>query len=75
MVSNPTVKVLHIEGTLALFFNLDQTFYITITALQLAEMDEAKLALLVSHELAHYLMDHNVYRMGVSLIQEKVFNN
>lgn len=58
MVPNYSVKVLHNEGTVGLFMNLDQTFYITIAALQISEMDEAKLALLVSHELAHYLMDH-----------------
>ena len=52
------VKVIHDELTIALWMNLDQTFYITISALRLTEMDEAKLALLISHELAHYLLDH-----------------
>ena len=52
------VKVIHDELSIALWMNLDQTFYITISALRLSEMDEAKLALLISHELAHYLLDH-----------------
>ena len=35
-------------------------------------MDEAKMALLVSHELAHYLQDHQVMRLCHSVLQEKV---
>ena len=49
---------MHDENTICLFMNTDQTLFITIAALKIARMDEAKLALLVSHELAHYLMDH-----------------
>ena len=60
MMPDLSVKVLHDDATVALFMNLDQTLFITIAALKLAEMDESKLALLVSHELAHYLMDHQV---------------
>ena len=63
LVPDPVVKVLHNEHTVAQWLCLDQTFFITITALKVAGMDEAKLALLVSHELAHYLMDHQVSRL------------
>lgn len=52
------VKVLHEDSTVGLWMNLDQTLFITIAALKLSDMDEAKLSLLVSHELAHYLSDH-----------------
>lgn len=52
------VKVLHNEGTIGLFMSLDHTLFVTIAALKLASMDEASVALLVSHELAHLLMDH-----------------
>ena len=58
LVPDPPVKVLHNEGTVALWMSLDQTIFVTVAALRIAEMDEAKLALIVSHELAHYLMDH-----------------
>lgn len=52
------VKVLHDELSVSLFMNLDSTLYITVAALKMAENDEAKIALFVSHELAHFLMDH-----------------
>lgn len=52
--------------------NLDQTFFVTIAALKIAQMDEAKLALLISHELSHYLMDHQVQRMGLGFIRDKI---
>ena len=52
------VKVLHDELAVGLFMNLDRTLYITVAALKMAQMDESKVALLVSHELAHFLMDH-----------------
>jgi predicted SprT family Zn-dependent metalloprotease len=46
---------------------------VTIATLKLASMDEARLALLVSHELAHYLMDHQVNRLAVSWFREHVY--
>jgi len=58
LLDKTNVKVLHQEGTVGMFMNLDQTFFVTIAALKIAQMDEAKLALLISHELSHYLMDH-----------------
>mmetsp|Transcript_34391 Transcript_34391/g.42467 ORF Transcript_34391/g.42467 Transcript_34391/m.42467 type:complete len:105 (+) Transcript_34391:316-630(+) len=58
LIVEPRVKVLHDDATVALWMSLDQTLFVSIATLKLAEADEAKLALLVSHELAHYLMDH-----------------
>lgn len=58
LVPDINVKVVHSEGTVGLWMGLDQTLFVSIAALKVADMDEAKLALLVSHELAHYLMDH-----------------
>ena len=58
IVPEVQVKVLHDEASVALWMNFDQRLFVSIAALNLAKMDEAKLGLLVSHELAHYLMDH-----------------
>ena len=58
LVPDVKVKVVHSEGTVGLWMGLDQTLFVSIAALKVSDMDEAKLALLVSHELAHYLMDH-----------------
>jgi len=58
LVPDVNVKVVHSEGTVGLWMGLDQTLFVSIAALKVSDMDEAKLALLVSHELAHYLMDH-----------------
>ena len=73
-----SVKVLHNENTIGLFMSTDQTLFINVAALRNAHMDEAKLALLVSHELAHYLMDHQVYRMARGFFhnkfKDKIFN-
>lgn len=69
------VKVLHNEGTVGLFMSLDQTLFVTVAALRLASMDEASVALLVSHELAHFLMDHQVYRLALSWFRANVYTN
>ena len=69
------VQVLHNEHTIALYMNSDQTFYVTIKALQLAEMNEEKLALLVCHELGHYLLDHSALRQAKAWVLENVFTN
>ena len=58
LVPDINVKVVHSEGTVGLWMGLDQTLFVSIAALKVSDMDETKLALLVSHELAHYLMDH-----------------
>ena len=55
-----------------MFHCLDNTLFVTIAALRLAQMDEAKLALLLSHELAHHLLDHQVYRLGASLLRDRI---
>ena len=35
-------------------------------------MDEASLSLLISHELAHYLLDHQVMRLRSVFVYEKI---
>ena len=56
-----------------MFMNLDQTLFISITTLRVAAMDEPKLALFISHELAHYLMDHQVSRLVNMLFREYIW--
>ena len=51
------VKVIHDENTVGAFMSLDQTLFTTIKSLKIAGMEEAKVALLVSHELSYYLLD------------------
>jgi hypothetical protein len=52
----------------------DQTFFLTVAVLNLVQSrdetpeTEPELALLLSHELAHYLLDHTVTRIGTSLL-------
>ena len=67
------VRVIHNDGTLGMFMSLDHTLFVTIATLKLASMDEAKMALLISHELAHYLMDHQVYRLGLGWFRANVY--
>ena len=56
-MSVPEVKLVHDEN-LILFMNMEGTLFLTIKCLNVSEHDEAKLALLVCHELSHYLLDH-----------------
>jgi len=51
------VTLVH-NDTIIMFMNLDQRFFLTIPLLKLTDMSEEKLAVLISHELAHYLLDH-----------------
>ncbi len=51
------VTLVH-NDTIMMFMNLDQRFFLTIPILQLTDMNEERLAVLLSHELAHYLLDH-----------------
>ena len=60
--STLVVKVLY-DQNLIMFFNFDNQFYITHKCLSLAENEEKKLALLICHELAHFLLDHNGRRV------------
>jgi hypothetical protein len=68
------VCVLHNERSVTMFVSPDQTFFVTVAALKVlvnrdqTECSEAELALLLSHELAHYLLDHTVTRIGTSLL-------
>ena len=72
IVPGVTVKVLHNENTIGLFMSLDKTMFVTVATLRVSDMNEAKLVLLISHELAHYLMDHQVYRLSIGLFREKI---
>jgi Zn-dependent protease with chaperone function len=51
------VTLIH-SDTFVMFINLDQRFFLTIPLLKLSNMNEESLALLVAHELAHYLLEH-----------------
>ena len=53
----PEVKLLHTDNML-MFLNLDTRFFISSPILNLAAPSEEAMALLVAHELAHYLLDH-----------------
>ena len=55
--------------------SLDQTIFVTVATLRLTDMDEAKLALLISHEFAHYLMDHQILRLFLGMIREKILSH
>jgi hypothetical protein len=37
-------------------------------------MKEDHLALLLSHELAHFLLDHQVHRVGKGLFMNKIYS-
>lgn len=56
---NLKIVILHNTNTVAMYMSPDQTFFITIHALQLAKSEE-HLGLLIGHELSHYLLDHNI---------------
>jgi predicted Zn-dependent protease len=51
------VKVVH-NDNYAMFMNLDNNFFVSFAILKAADMKEEELALLISHELSHYLLDH-----------------
>ena len=59
------VVVVHNTSSLAMFMSPDKSFFITVAALSLAKTEE-QLALVVAHELSHYLLDHQVKRIFVS---------
>lgn len=56
------IKILF-DDNIALFFNRDNHFYITTRALKATDNHPAKIGLLISHELAHYLLDHQEHRI------------
>ena len=41
-----------------MYLNMDQRLFLTIKALNVSKMKEEELALLIAHELSHYLLDH-----------------
>ncbi len=55
--SNFEAKVIHNEN-IGMFMNLDQKFYVSVAVLRATGMREEELALMLCHELAHYLLDH-----------------
>lgn len=55
---NLKVVLIHDPFTVLLFLNFDKTLFITTKALEVTGMVEGELALLLSHELAHYLLEH-----------------
>ena len=57
MVPFAKVKLIHDENVVGTFMSLDQTLFTTIKSLKIAGMEEAKVGLLVSHELSYYLLD------------------
>ena len=52
-----TVKIVHETNAVVAFMSPDRTLFISVAALELADTEEA-LALLVTHEMGHYLLDH-----------------
>ena len=57
-MANTKVVLIHDPCTILLFMNFDRTLFITSKALDVTAMEEGELALLLSHELAHYLLEH-----------------
>jgi hypothetical protein len=55
-----------------MFMNLDGTFYISQTCLKVTDSDPKELALLMCHELSHFLLDHQSSRVTQYLLNEKL---
>ena len=62
------------NDTIMMFMNLDQRFFLTIPVLQLTDMNEERLAVLLSHELAHYLLDHQVLRLAKGYFVKNIYS-
>ncbi|CDW80167.1 m48 family [Stylonychia lemnae] len=60
------VKVIHNEN-IGMFMNVDNKLYVSVNVLKIAEMKEEQVALLICHELAHYILDHQIQRLLNSL--------
>ena len=56
-VGDLEVTLVH-NDIVIMFMNMDQRFFLTIQILQIAGMKEERIALLLAHELAHFLLDH-----------------
>lgn len=61
-VKGVRIVVVHNTNSLAMWMSPDKTFFITVATLSLAKTEE-QLALVVAHELGHYLLDHQVKRI------------
>lgn len=68
-----SVSLVH-NDTIIMFLNMDQRLYLTIPILKLAEMKEEGVALLLAHELAHFVLDHQVNRVGKAIFNNKLMN-
>jgi len=67
------VTLVH-NDTIMMFMNLDQRFFLTIPILQLTDMNEERLAVLLSHEMAHYLLDHQVLRLAKGYFVNNIYS-
>eukprot|EP00347_Sterkiella_histriomuscorum_P010065 403338818 len=70
---NYGVKVIH-EPTLGMFMSTDQTLFLSSQILKQGDMQEEQVALLLCHELSHYLLDHQVLRIMKSIIHNFFIN-
>jgi hypothetical protein len=67
------IKVVY-NHNLIMFFNWNHHFYITHKCINLTHNDERQLALLICHELSHYLLDHQARRVAIIVYATKIFN-
>jgi len=51
-----------------MFLNTDQTFFVSSRCLKMAEDSEEMLALLLCHEISHYLLEHQSSRIMQALM-------
>ena len=58
-----------------MFMSPDQTLLLTVQTLSIANQSEEALALLIAHELSHYLLDHNVKRCFTSFFWAYIHRN
>ena len=56
-ILTPTVKVIHIP-TIGAKMTLSGTMYVTAKTLQMSDGNEDELAMLIAHELSHYILGH-----------------
>jgi hypothetical protein len=61
-VPNLSVKLIY-DDNLFMFLNTDGTFFVSSKCLKMCGNSEHKLALLLSHELSHFLLEHQSSRI------------
>ncbi|TNV83821.1 hypothetical protein FGO68_gene14586 [Halteria grandinella] len=66
------VTLVH-NDTYLMFFNLDQRFFLSSSLLDLSSLSEPHLALLLSHELSHYLLDHQLLRLAKAYFANSLY--